>query len=97
MNRNSISISCCDVEFEVIRLKVKNGSRKKDKNSLIVVLAKLLESIVMLDFGLLLVDILTLTNANNIISIDNEAKTIYKNILMLLSIFLIVNNRNKGN
>jgi hypothetical protein len=73
MNRNNISYNCCEIEFVVIKLKVKKGSRKNDKNSLMVVLAMFSELIVMLDFGLLLVAILTLTIINNIIRINNEA------------------------
>ncbi|GAA3403259.1 hypothetical protein GCM10020370_18300 [Paenibacillus hodogayensis] len=73
MNRNNISYNCCEMEFVVIRLNVKKGSKKNDKNSLMVVLAMFSELIIMLDFGLLLVAILTFTIVNNIISINNEA------------------------
>lgn len=94
---NSISNNCCDVVLSLIKLKVKNGRRKKDKKSLIVVFARFSDVITTFDFNLLLVAIRILTNANNIISMSNEAKNINKNIFTFLSIFLIINKRNKGN
>lgn len=98
MNIKDISYNCCAVELSEIRLNVKKGSRKKDKNSLMVVLAKFSELITTLELGLLLFAIRIFTKPNNKMSIDNETTNMHKNKLSLsLSMFRITNIRNKGN
>ncbi|MEY8739182.1 hypothetical protein AB9M62_06080 [Bacillales bacterium AN1005] len=69
----NISINFCVFELEVTKLKVKKGSKKNEKKSLIVLLAKFPELIRMLEGGFLATSNLNFIkdNKQRSINIDN--------------------------